>query len=325
MTKLKVVLMNRGLVMSARYGFKLEAYLYSYRNHFPNRVYTGRSFADLLVNAHASSALRTIPYATQEVSIAEVQLQGNYLHILFHLYDPLIPDPDYVDKASGGIRTAQRRQNEEPARSAHLIMDVSSAYDQTKAYPVGLENAEYLSRTLISKFLNDTLEQLTSSDELWISSSGAESLKRLSQRLKFRADFSQTIDGLLDSGGMLVGVKAVSANLIETDFGDQAYPVVEENDLSVKVLNRPTKSAAKDILRGIWARERERQPKKVSVTIEDTVEGRLKTIGVDTSKGNILENIFIRQKSLGVFNPPLRLCEPNLRPDVIAEMKRRLV
>ncbi|MFD1157713.1 hypothetical protein [Roseovarius aestuarii] len=163
--------------MSVRYGFKLEAYLYSFRNYFPQKVQTGREFAKLLVSEHAKGNLKSIPYGTQEVSAAEVTVSNDELSILFHLYDPLIPDPDYVDKNNGQIRTAQRRKGEEPARSAHMIMDVSPKHEADRAYPVGLENAEYLSRTLVSRYLNDSLDKLTSSQELWVSKTGKEDQK----------------------------------------------------------------------------------------------------------------------------------------------------
>ncbi|MFD1157712.1 hypothetical protein [Roseovarius aestuarii] len=95
--------------------------------------------------------------------------------------------------------------------------------------------------------------------------------------------------------------------------------------MSVKVLNGPTGNVAKQLLSGVWQKIQQKDPKKVSVTIEDSVEDRLKTIQVDVSKGNILENIFIRQKSLGTFTPDIRLCEPSIRIDLISEMKGKLI
>lgn len=311
--------------MATRYGFKFEAYLHTYRNYFPSRSFSGAQLADLLVQEHAAGSIPPVPYGSQKISLAEAVRQNDELHLLFHLYDPLIPDPDYVDTVSGGIRTAVRRNGEEPARSAHLIMNVSSVYDATRAYPTGMENAEYLSRTLISRFLNDTLERITSSQETWYSSGGQASQKKLSQRIKFQAESSQTIDGILNNGGVLLGVKAVTSELRETEFGDAAYPVVDANDLSVKVLNRPTQDHAKGILSSIWQREKDKELKKFTVSIDDTVEGRLKTVNVDVSKGNILENVFIRQRSLGTLTPELRLCEPTIRSDLLDVMRRRLL
>jgi hypothetical protein len=117
----------------------------------------------------------------------------------------------------------------------------------------------------------------------------------------------------------------VSTNLRQTGFGDAAYPVVEEEDMVMKIQNRPSGHPAKRILERIWSDYRQKSLKKLTVVIEDTAEERLKSVNVDVSRGNILDNIFVRQFNLGSFTPQLRLCEPQLRNDLVDEMKRRLL
>jgi hypothetical protein len=322
---LLIGLFRGGRVMVNRYGFKLQMSVSTFQNYFPHLTPTARDLANILAQRHANGTLPSISYGTQSVSIADVALSGNSLSVLFHLYDPLIQDQDYHDPTNGNIRLAQRRAGEEPARSAHLVLDISAKNDQARDYPTGLENVEFLSRSLIQRYLNDLMEQTESRQEVWTSSKGNQEQKKYSPRIKFAAHFSQSIDAMLGQGGVLIGVKAASTTLRQTGFGDAAYPVVEEEDMVMKIQNRPSGNPAKSILKRIWREYSQRSMKKVTVIIEDSAEQRLKSVNVDVSRGNILDNIFVRQFNLGSFTPQLRLCEPRLRNDLVTAMTRRLL
>ena len=76
---------------------------------------TGLDVANILLARFNNSTLPVISYGLQQVSISDMRLVNNEFHLLFHLYDPSIQDPDYVDHASGNIRFAARRAGEDPA------------------------------------------------------------------------------------------------------------------------------------------------------------------------------------------------------------------
>ena len=61
----------------------------------------------------------------------------------------------------------------------------------------------------------------------------------------------------------------------------------------------------------------------MKVTIEDENE-RLKTVGIDPSKNNVLSNVFIPQAHFDDFKPPMEMCEEKIRGDLTAKMKQAL-
>lgn len=311
--------------MKDRYGFKFQVYIHTFRNTFQAIAPTGLELANILLLRFNQGSLPMIPYGVQQVSISQMRLVNNEFHILFHLYDPSIQDPDYVNHANGSIRFAARGAGEDPARSAHMVINIDAFYDATRTYPAGFENVEYVSRSLISKFLNDLLWQVAHRQELKVLPSGKEELKDFSPRVQIQAHASQSLESMLTDGGKLLGIKVATTTLHQTAFGDAAYPVVEEEDISIKVQNEPTGNSAKQILIRAWGSIRARNPKRVTVVIQDDAEDRLKSVSVDVGRGNILENIFVRQFNLGRFNPPLRLCEPAFRNDLIQAIRVKLL
>jgi hypothetical protein len=76
--------------------------------------------------------------------------------------------------------------------------------------------------------------------------------KTLRPMCLFLAPHSHTLDGVLDRGGVLKGVKWVQEQVVSSTFGDKTFPVHEHQDVQMSVRNRPTAANAKAILKGFW-------------------------------------------------------------------------
>lgn len=302
-----------------RYVFELETYIYTYRNLFKSLA---PSATDLFAKIDQSFRDGQFPerkYDNQTISLKKIQVSAGEAVMLFWLTDPSIPDPDFAKVDTGTLRNASRLTGEEPAISAHLFVKTSASQDQRKSYETYLENVDFLSRSSIQKYLNDIFNSIYSENRLRI---GESEPKKYSPRVQFRAPYSETLNGILDSGGVLTGVHALEEKLEETAFGDPAHPVFSRNQIEMKIENRPTGSVAKSILNNAWESLKGRDLKRVSVVIEDEEEEKTKRVRVDLKRQSILENIFVRQRSIGEFSPALRQCEPSIRSDVVAAIRQ---
>lgn len=305
-----------------RYGFLGEVHVYTYRNLFKNQVPLGTQLFTDLQTFHNSGSVHVMKRAPKSIRIHEFQISNSrYAEILFQLTDPSIPDNVLSDRKSGGLRVAKRNSIEDPAVSAHMVVDLNAKFDNGRKYPACIENIDYLSRSLIIQYFNEWMAAKLSQQKV---RKGEKEAKTFQPRLEFVAPASQTIQDALDNGGVLRGVKWVEDEINEQTFGDKSYPVVKRTDVGMKVKNRPTGDAAKKMLSGLWKKAKGQQPKAIKVTIEDENE-RLKTVGIDPNKNNVLSNVFIPQAHFENFKPPMVMCEGSIRGDLTTKMKQALI
>lgn len=305
-----------------RYGFLGEVHVYTFRNLFKNQVPLGLQLFNDLHALHSAGGVHVMNRAPKSIRIHEFQISNSrYAEILFQLTDPSIPDNVLSDRKSGGLRVAKRNPTEDPAVSAHMVVDLNPKFDNGRKYPACIENIDYLSRSLMIQYFNEWMAAKLSQQKV---RKGEKEAKTFQPRFEFVAPASQTIQDALDNGGVLRGVKWVEDEINEQTFGDKSYPVVKRTDVGMKVKNRPTGDAAKKMLSGLWEKAKGQQPKAVKVTIEDENE-RLKTVGIDPSKNNVLSSVFIPQTHFDNFKPPMAMCEGNIRGDLTAKMKQALI
>lgn len=304
-----------------RFGFLGLIYIHTYYNLFQNNVPTAANLFDELLRRHDKN-----PYAfnqsTKTIKIREFKISNSkYAEILFQMTDPSIPDHVLSDRDSGDLRTAERKQNEDPAISAHVLIDLNSPHDQRRSYPTCIENIDYLPRSLIIRFFNEWMAGCLSEERTDTKTGKKKTFRPV---VNFIAPLSQTIEQLLDNGGTLNGVQWVEEKLEDNALGDKAYPIQRRKDVRLKVMNMPTGPAAKEILRTVLPKDLTMLNRSIKVTIEDNND-RLKTIAIDPSKNNVLSNVFIPQAHFSGFNKPLKNCESNLRVDLLEKMKKALI
>jgi hypothetical protein len=305
-----------------RYGFLGEVHVYTFRNLFKNEVPLGLQLFSDLQTLHSSGSVFVINRAPKTVRIHEFQISNSrYAEILFHMTDPSIPDNVLSDRKNGGLRVAKRNSTEDPAVSAHMVVDLNPNFDSYRKYPACIENIDYLSQGLIIQYFNEWMAAKLSQQKV---RKGEKEAKTFQPRIEFVAPASQTIQYALNNGCVLRGVNWVEDEIDEQTFGDKSYPVVKRTDVGMRVQNRPTGDAAKKMLSSIWEEAKGHHPKAVKVTIEDENE-RLKTVGIDPSKNNVLSNVFISQAHFDNFTPPMSMCEGNIRHDLTAKMKQALI
>ena len=305
-----------------RYGFLGEMHVYTFQNFFKNSVPLGSDLFAQLQTIYKTGAVHVLAQATKSIQIHEFNITNSgYAEILFHLTDPSIPDNVLSDRVLGGLRVAKRTSTEDPAVSAHMVVDLNKSFDYDRKYPTCIENIDYLSRSLIIQYFNQWMADKLSQQKV---RKGEKEAKTFRPRIEFVAPTSQTIQDALENGGVLRGVKWVEDEMVEQTFGDKSYPVVKRTDVGMKVKNRPTGDAAKKILSDVWGKAQGQQPKAVKVTIEDENE-RVKTVGIDPSKNNVLSNVFIPQAHFDNFKPPMAMCEGKIRSDLAAMMKQALI
>lgn len=305
-----------------RYAFLGEVHVYTFRNLFKNQVPLGLQLFNDLHARYSAGSVHVMNKEQKSIRIHDFQISNTrYAEILFQLTDPSIPDNVLSDRKSGGLRVAKRNLTEDPAVSAHMVVDLNPNFDSERKYPACIENIDYLPRGLIIKYFNEWMAAELSQP---IVRKGDKEAKTFQPRFEFVAPASQTIQDALDNGGVLCGVKWVEDEVDEQTFGDKSYPVVKRTDVGMKVKNRPTGDAAKKILSGLWKRAKGQQTKAVKVTIADGKD-RQKTVGIDPSKNNVLSNLFIPQAHFDNFKPEMAMCEGKIRDDLTAKMKQALI
>lgn len=293
----------------------------TYRNLFKNQVPIGHDLFSRLLKIFNASGSHTMNRTPRIVRLHEIQITNSgYAEILFQMVDPNIPDNVLSDRTNGDLRVARRKATEDPAVSAHMVVNLDSKYDQKRSYPTCIENIDFLPRSLIVIYFNEWMANSLSEK---IVRKGEKEAKTFRPRFEFIAPASQTISGALESGGVLKGVKWVEDKLTQTTFGDSAFPVEKRTDVSLTVKNRPTKDTAKKILSDIYNSARGRNPTAIKVTIEDS-NSLIKTVGIDPQQNNVLSNIFLPQAHFDNFSKPLAMCEGSLRLDLISKMKAAL-
>lgn len=261
-----------------RFGFLGGMRAYTYRNLFKNDVPTGLEVFTQLHGLHNGGSVHVMGSGRKSIKIHQFDISASgHAEVLFHMTDPSIPDNVLSDRKSGGLRVAGRTVTEDPAVSAHMVIDLNSSYDLSRTYPTCIENIDYLSRSLMVQYFNEWMAARLSKSKV---RKGEKEARAHQPRFEFVAPGSQTIQSMLDNGGVLKGVKWVEDELVEQSFGDKAYPVVKRTDVGMTVKNRPTGAAAKKILGDIAATALGKRPKAVKVTIEDGNE-RTKTVGID--------------------------------------------
>ncbi|WP_321829732.1 hypothetical protein [Thalassovita sp.] len=304
-----------------RYGFLGEVRVYTFRNLFKNQVPLGLQLFDKLHTLHIAGSVHVMNRAPKSIRIHEFQISNSrYAEILFQLTDPSIPDNVLSDRNNGGLRVAKRKITEDPAVSAHMVLDLNPKFDNARKYPACIENIDYLSRSLIIDYFNEWMAKSLSQQ---IVRKGEKKAKTFQPRFEFVAPASQTIQDALENGGVLRGVKWVEDEVDEQTFGDKSYPLVKRTDVGIKVKNRPTGDAAKKMVSDLYGKFKGQPPKALKVTIEDENE-RLKTVGIDPSKNNALSSVFIAQAHFDNFTAPLSMCERKIRGDLAAKMKKAL-
>lgn len=305
-----------------RFGFLGGMRVYTFNNLFKNDVPTGLEVFTQLRDLHNGGSVHVMGSGRKSIKIHQFDISAlGYAEVLFQMTDPSIPDNVLSDRKSGGLRVAERTVTEDPAVSAHMVVDLNSSHDPSRTYPTCIENIDYLSRSLMVQYFNEWMAAQLSKSKLRM----GEKVERIHQpRFEFIAPGSQTIQSILDSGGVLKGVKWVEDKLVEQSFGDRAYPVVKRTDVGMTVKNRPTGAAAKKILSDLADTALGKSPKAVKVTIEDGNE-RTKTIGIDPSLNNVLSNVFIPQAHFEDFRPLMAMCEPRTRRDLVDKMIKALI
>lgn len=308
------------LSQSQRFGYVGEFRIRTSRNFFPNDVPTAADFFGGVLALFSKGKLVPHIYERKTLKISDIRIQSGYAIILLRLTDPDIPDNDLADRTSGNLRRVARKPSEDPAVSAHVVVDIGLGGDVSRSYPTCIENVGFLSRSLIVSFFN---EIAASHMKKMCPRPGRNDVKPHQPRLDFVAPLSQTIGGALDGGGVLVGVKLVKQKVVDGALGDIAFPVERRDDVFLKVKNRPTGSNAKSVLKKVWDRLRDEHPKKVMVQVEDE-NSKVKSIPADLARNDILSNFFIHQELFGPLTPPMAMCEPSIRSDLVAAMKRVL-
>lgn len=307
--------------MDDRYIFISDLRTKTYRNLFPAHAPTASNLFKDLSSKFATSGYPRTTFGTSTVTISQLRHSGHMIEILFRLTDPKIPPNQFEDTSTGNLRSETLQKNEEPARSAHMIIDVSAKNDKYRCYPSAIENAELLSRSIIVRYLNTLL-----GDNFTVPRKRADKgdVKDFSPRLELIAPFDQTIEGLLHNKAVLKEVKVVEQKMASTAHGDASYPVFEKRDLVLQVENRPTGRKAGEMIKGFFAKEANANVSRMKVVLDDVEEGRTKTVAIDLRKTNILENALVRQVRIVGLTPPLKLCEKTPHQQFLQLMASKL-
>jgi uncharacterized protein Veg len=256
-------------------------------------------------------------FGSKRVTLTKIAIDEHWVTLLFRLTNPDIPDGVLEKQADQSLRVAERQDGEVPARSAHVVIDARAKFDIAAAYPMVVENVEYLSKSVVSSVLNQVLKELLTEERL-LDDGGK--LKSYSPRIEIRGHQSQTLEDVLNTGGSLQGLKFVK-NKVEVDaFGDQAYAATSYEEINMKITGKPSGLPAMAFIRQKVQAQLGQGLETAKVVIEDQ-SGRTKTSPLNLELADVAANIFILQKIITDFENPLAVCEAEIRNDVVQKMR----
>lgn len=248
--------------------------------------------------------------------IADMRIVDDYVSFLFRLADPDVPDSTVENANDQSIRVLERGDDEAPAFSAHGVVDIGAVHDVGSAYPMVLENVDHLSRSLVFELLSSILAELFTEERP--RDDGGE-LVEYSPRIEIRGHQSQTVRGILNSGGTLSGVRFVTTKTQENAFGDEAYATNRYSEIKIDITGRPSGERATNWLSATLDNYLDGDLREAKVIVED-LSGRSKTTKLDLRRDDILSNFFISQTLLNGFDAPLETCDQFIREDMIQKM-----
>lgn len=270
---------------------------------------------------HNSKSLKGFVQGFATLSLRKIDLsEKGFAKLLFWLVNPTIPDSEYANQATGKKRIATRLKGEEPVRSAHVLIDLRTQHDAKRCYPTSIEDVDYIPRSMVISYLNRCFKDHFAKKKKRLVKKDEQTFRPM---CLFMAPHSHTLDGVLDKGGILKGVKWVQEQVVSSTFGDKTYPVFEHQDVQMSVKNQPTSAYAKKILTDVWNNQKTTKLKGMKVSIEDEFSNP-KTLSVDLTKNDILSNVFLKKSHFQGFATPLGLCEENIRSEMIDKMKAAL-
>lgn len=310
--------------LDQRYAFKLETHIQTYRKYFESRKPTA---SKLFLNVKAlydAGSLGSFVNGETEVSIQDISVTKSEAIVLFRLTDPKIQDRRYFNSNTSAFRDGVRKSGEVPAISAHMVFDISKTYDADHSYPTMIENVDLLSRSMILTAFNNILARHFAKMMDWTSSTGRIEKRQFQIGLKHQVDKDQTLGSLLDASGVL---KVISFDdQVSEDIAafDPAYPVVGTRKIRFKVENRPSKKAAKNIVRSILSLRNPLSVKKVRVVIEDPITHKDKAVPINLGQGDLMANAFVPQVLITHIMPELRPCEEKIHKNFCKALAAKL-
>ncbi|PHQ99481.1 MAG: hypothetical protein COB39_03225 [Marinosulfonomonas sp.] len=289
----------------------------TYRNNF--QAPTARQFLTEIQTLKNQDINLSFQKGEQCITLHDLRFDGNIAKLLFRITDPRIPDNIVENQEDHSLRTLERNEEEVPAISAHLIVNIDARFDQALGYPATFENVEILSKSNISWFFNQLCEQRFSTQ---IAFDDTGKLKKYRPNVEIRGHQSQTIGGILNGGGKLHGLRLVTTKVEQDAFADLAYPVLEYSDIHMDIIGRPSGQDANSTLQNMWRHLTGRDQTNINsakVVLED-LSGRIKTSQIDTRIQDIASNFFISQVHMTDFDIPLTMCEDVIRDDLVSKM-----
>lgn len=304
-----------------RYAFVGELQFYTYKNLFPNEAPKAQAVFEQIETLHKSKSLDGFVQGFSTLSLRKIDLsEKGFAKLLFWLVDPSILDSEYANQTTGKKRIATRFKDEEPVRSAHVLVDIRSMHDAKRCYPASIEDVDYVPRSMVINYLRRCFKDHFTKKKKRPAKKDEQTFRPM---CTFIAPHSHTLEGVLDKGGVLKGVKWVQEQVVSSTFGDKTYPVFENRDVQISVKNKPTSTFAKAILQDVWNGQKATNIKGMKVSIEDEFSNP-KTLSIDLTKNDILSNVFLKKTHFLGFSAPLGLCEEDIRSEMIDKMKAAL-
>ncbi|MDO6722387.1 hypothetical protein Q4560_03830 [Celeribacter halophilus] len=312
------------IVLEERFVFVLDTEVHTLGRKFDSRAPTARRVFEDLEKLYKDKKLTPYKIGNSDVSVSDIAIQDDHVAILFRLADDKIPDNRFLNLKTRALRDASRKTGEAPAVSAHFVIDISAKHDTKRTYPTIIENANYLSKTTILSVINYILKDFMTTSREWTPAKGEKVIKPFTPRLAYQADYRNTIDGMLNRNGAVIGITYTDEKVEEITMAAKATAVRRQRSIKLIPEGKPTGEAARDFIKDVLMRKKAKSAKTAKIIIEDPDHGKPKVVSVDTHRSDALKSAFIPQKKLKDIAPPLKICEDKIHLGFVDEMKKLL-
>ncbi len=310
--------------LEERFVFVLETEIHTLGRKFDSQAPTARAVFERLEKLHKNNKITPYTFGSSDVSLSDIAITGDQVEILFRLADYKIPDNRFLNLKTRALRDASRKTDEAPAVSAHLVIDISKKHETKRTYPTIIENSNYLSKTSILRVINAILKDFMTTSREWTPASGKKEMRPFVPRLAYQVNYQNTIDGMLNRNGAVIGITYADERIEEITMGATATAVRRQRSIKLVPEGKPKGDAARDFIKAALSRKKAKTAKTTKIIIEDPDHGKPKVVSVDMRRSDALKSAFIPQKEIKGITPPLKICEDKIHVGFVNEMKKLL-
>ncbi len=246
------------------------------------------------------------------------QIDDNHYCILVSMSNEDIPDNVNEEKDTGKLRELTRLENESPALSAHILINVNEVSEGSNLYLTLIENVSRISLSSIVGFLRKISRQTYPEKK---EDPVTKKLKVYAPLISFLGYQSTTVANMLNNSGKVSSLKFSTTEILSDGTGEEAYSVEKVKTVELKIKKGLSGVRGIEwIKNGVMSNKDNYEDFRVTIASDDSRNSPT----LNTDLQDVTQSCFIKQIEVKDFDSDLKSCEDQIRDDVVEKMLKEL-